>query len=146
MREPKLTLFIFMDALSTHSAAFTNFRSVCTARPGCPQLSRRKADNFAPFTSANANVHQHPSASATDPSKRSTLQQIAQAAAALSLGTALSLSKPEASEAYLVQFPVADLRNQYYLVCSSKLYTCSASLQQAGLHHKHVDTHAHTVS
>lgn len=62
------------------------------------------------------NAQQRSSASAPDPSKRSVLQQIALAAAALSLGTALTASTPEASEAYLVQFPVADLRNQYYLV------------------------------
>ena len=129
-----------MDALSTHSAV-TTAQSVCKLRPACLPLSRGKAGKFAPFVSATANAQQHPSASATDPSKRSALQQIALAAAGLSVGTALNFSAPEASEAYLVQFPVADLRNQYYLVCTSTLCICLASLQQTGVQLRKMDTH-----
>lgn len=105
-----------MNALSTHS---TDVRSVRDLRLACTRLSSRKARKFLPFVSATANAHQQSAAAATVASKRSTLQQIALAAAALSLGTAVDLSAPAASDAYLVQFPVADLRNQYFLVCNN---------------------------
>ena len=48
------------------------------------------------------------------------MQQLLLATAALSVGTAVNLANPEASQSALVQFPVADLRNEYYLVCNDK--------------------------
>lgn len=135
-----------MDALSTHSAAVTNFQSVCKLRPACLRLSRRKAGQFTPFVSSSSNAQEHPSASAIDPSKRSALQQIALAAAALSLGTTLNLSTPEASEAYLVQFPVADLRNQYYLVCNQQaLYLALQVCNRLACNITRL-THTHTLA
>lgn len=131
---------ISMNALSTYSTE----RSVCNFGLACARLSSRKARKFAPFVSATANAHQHPSAAATDPSKRRALQQIALAATALSLGTAVDLSTPAASDAYLVQFPVADLRNQYFLVCNNMLCICPSSLQQTSLSHDKTDTPAPT--
>lgn len=105
--------------------------SVPVVSPGkltstCSRSSRRKAGKFAPFLNAAADGHHHctpavnqqHTSPATDPSRRSALQQLVLATAALSLGTGANLATPEASQSALVQFPVADLRNEYYLVCT----------------------------
>lgn len=125
-----------MNARCTYS---TDVRLVRYSGPACARLSKHNSRKFAPFVSAIANARQHPSSAAPDPSKRSALQQIALAAAALSLGTAVHLSTPAASDAYLVQFPVADLRNQYFLVRSNLLCICPSSLQQTGLQRNKTD-------
>lgn len=126
----------------SHSRAATiSVLSPGKLTPTCSRFSRRKAGNFAPFVNAAANVHHHctpavdqqHTSPATDLSRRSALQQLLLATAALSLGTTANLATPEASQAALVQFPVADLRNEYYLVCTVKpdldAGAASASLQ-----------------
>lgn len=119
-----------MNALaSSHSLAFSiNVQSQCKLTAACPGLFRRRAGKFEPFVSAATKpqqrfasaVDQQHTSPAIDLSRRSALQQVLLATAALSLGTAVNLSTPQASHSALVQFPVADLRNQYYLVCNSK--------------------------
>ena len=109
-----------MDAFVCKS--LTRSRSCCRLTPGYTRSFKRKAAKFAPFAGATAKCQQSAPVRTPEISRRTVLQQLAQATAALSLGAAAPLAAPPASEAYLVQFPVADLRNQYYLVC----LTCSS--------------------
>lgn len=113
-----------MDVLANSSLIAS--QPLCKLTTARTRSAKRKAYKFAAFASTTADTQQRASAPATDVSRRKMLQQIALATAALSLDTAVNLSAPQQSDAYLVQFPVADLRNQYYLVrpiCTAEL-TC----------------------
>lgn len=78
---------------------------------------RKSPAQSLPFTSAALSPKRYTSTDVNDVSKRQALQQLVLAAATLSLDLALHTSAPQKAKAALVQFPAADLRNTYYLVC-----------------------------
>lgn len=79
--------------------------------------ARKAPAQSLPFISAALPAKRYTSTDVNDVSKRQALQQLVLAAATLSLDLAVHTSAPQKAKAALVQFPAADLRNTYYLVC-----------------------------
>ncbi|DBA91070.1 TPA: hypothetical protein ACH3X1_016035 [Trebouxia sp. C0004] len=97
--------------------------STAQSRPSSSQwvqtgqrAARQAPARLLPFVNAASHVTTQKSTLVSDASKRQTLQQLMLAAAALSSDATSHLVHPHRAGAALVQFPVADLRNSYYLV------------------------------